>query len=373
MTDSYYQDPSIEAARSEAGTAQTQASAYASASALLPDKLKQAVLEKLNYNKDLIEAQNKSMAEYFVAPSAAREKYQDIFNPFEREKLVATSRAQAYEPYANLTDLLGQRMGRIEDIVQAGTGAYQAQVSASQAAADAKRREYEDALQLAQLLTGEKQWQYEQTHKEPAGGLAGKELANAKASLLNDVQGGVTFDELYNRYVPAGLSEYEIRNAYNAGPMAAKYGPAQESSADLISGMAQIKKAAVKEDTELQGNIKTSLEGIRDWGSKNMLKVMDPRSSQGQQFQSYTQILTQYLVRAIEKNRISWQEMQGYLNQIKPNALDLVFPDRYKGRVQGVIDAINIRLGTTGATATPTTPTATPVGTQQLTPGFIPD
>lgn len=155
-TTSYYQDPALEAKRLGAETAQTQASAYASASALLPEKLKQAVLGKLNYNKDLLEAQNKSMAEYFVAPSAARQKYQDIFNPFEREKLVATSRAQAYEPYANLTDLLGQRMGRVEDIVQAGTGAYQSQVTASQAAADAKRKEYEDAINLAKLLTDER-------------------------------------------------------------------------------------------------------------------------------------------------------------------------------------------------------------------------
>lgn len=182
---SYYQDPSIESSRQEAETAQTQASSYASASALLPDKLKQAVLGKLNYNKDLIEAHNKSMAEYFVAPSAAREKYQNIWNPFEREKLVATSRAQAYEPYANLTDLLGQRMGRVEDIVGAGVGAYQAQTSAAQAAADAKRRSYEDALNLAQLLTSEK---LSKAQLEKSGGITAWQQKQLESEQLQSEQ-----------------------------------------------------------------------------------------------------------------------------------------------------------------------------------------
>ena len=92
---SYYQDPNLESSRLEAQAAQKEASAYQSASSLLPEKLKQAINEKLNYNKDIIEQQNKAMAEYFQAPAVAREKYQDIWDPFKRESLVAKEKAQA--------------------------------------------------------------------------------------------------------------------------------------------------------------------------------------------------------------------------------------------------------------------------------------
>ena len=116
---SYYTDPSIQEAQQTAEGAATTAAEYQSAASLLPSKLKDAIQGKLDYNKDIIESKNKAMAEYFKAPSMAREKYQDIWNPFSREKLVAEERAQAYLPFANLTDILGERQGTIADIVQA--------------------------------------------------------------------------------------------------------------------------------------------------------------------------------------------------------------------------------------------------------------
>lgn len=155
---SYYQDPNLQKAAGEAETAQTQATAYQSAASLLPQKLKEAINEKMDYNKDIIEQKNKAMAEYFQAPSQARAKYSDpgseqyIFNPFQQEALVSQERAQAYQPYANLVDILGQRQGSLADIINAGTGAFQSQVTAQQGAADLANQSYQNLLGIADRL-----------------------------------------------------------------------------------------------------------------------------------------------------------------------------------------------------------------------------
>jgi hypothetical protein len=169
----YYKDPGLEEARTGAQTAQTQASAYQSASSLLPEKLKQAIGEKLDYNKDIIEAKNKAMAEYFQAPSAAREKYQDIWNPFEREKLVAEERTQAYLPFANLTDILKERRGGITDIIGAATGLFGADVSAKQSAADISRQGYLDKFGLADAMAGAAQAEAQLAKGAGGGGTSG--------------------------------------------------------------------------------------------------------------------------------------------------------------------------------------------------------
>jgi len=122
---------------------------YAEASgagATLPMKLKEALGAKLNYNKDIIEQQNSAMGDYFAAPAVAREKYQGVWNPFEREKLVATARSQAYQPYANFTDILGQRMGTVSDIVGQGVAGWQSVVQQAAAIAQAAQAKYQSVL-----------------------------------------------------------------------------------------------------------------------------------------------------------------------------------------------------------------------------------
>ena len=69
----YYDDPTLQQAQVEAQTAGSSAVAYQSAASQLPAKLKEAVMGKLDYNKDLIEQKNKAQAQYFQAPSEARE------------------------------------------------------------------------------------------------------------------------------------------------------------------------------------------------------------------------------------------------------------------------------------------------------------
>lgn len=213
----YYSSPDITNAQNEAMNAGTTAASYQSAAALLPQKLREAVLAKVDYNKDIISQQDKAQAQYFAAPSAARAKYADpnspnyIFNPIQAENLVAQSRAQAYEPYATLTDILGQRLGSLSDIINAGTGAFQADVTAKQSAADLLRQKYNDLLTMAAQKTNLAQWDYEQkkqaaqwlyeqTHKNTGGGTTADKLSATENKIATDAKNYTNLDTLMKKY-----------------------------------------------------------------------------------------------------------------------------------------------------------------------------
>lgn len=121
----------------------------------LPNKLKEALNKKLNYNKDIINQQSDVMQQYFAAPSAARAKYQDVWNPFEREKLVAQERTMALKPYDTLTGVLNQRMGDVADITTAGVQGWQGMVDAASTQLNAATTRLGTALQAYQIAGGQ--------------------------------------------------------------------------------------------------------------------------------------------------------------------------------------------------------------------------
>lgn len=155
----YYNDPSLIDAQKAAESAGTTAANYSSAASLLPQKLREAVMAKVDYNKDIISQQDKAQADYFAAPAQARAKYADpssenyIFNPFQAEKLVTEARTQAYAPYATLTDILGQRLGSLSDIINAGVGGFNSSVNAAQSSANSASQRFSDLLALAKAKT----------------------------------------------------------------------------------------------------------------------------------------------------------------------------------------------------------------------------
>jgi type II secretory pathway pseudopilin PulG len=128
----------------------------------IPDALKTAVQNAYNDNRDILKQLDTATAEYYSAPATAREKFQDIWNPFERERLVSQYTSNKMIPWLSYSGIYGQRMGRAGDLINAGVGAYQADVAARQAAADAAQRTYENALQQYQLEEDRRRWEAEQ-------------------------------------------------------------------------------------------------------------------------------------------------------------------------------------------------------------------
>lgn len=184
-------DPSLEQKRQAAEQAAGTAVNYQSAASLLPAKLKSAIQEKLNYNQDIISQQNQAMANYFSAPSQARQDYQNIWNPFEREALVSKATSNAYAPYATLTDILGQRQGNINDIISAGTGAFNSAVTAQQGQAQIAQNAYENAISNAK-------WGYEMTHPKASSAAAQSPFEKLiEEQLMKAIQGGGQDNQSY--------------------------------------------------------------------------------------------------------------------------------------------------------------------------------
>lgn len=170
----YLQDPELLAAREAAASAGQLATDYAAAAGTLPAKLTQAVKEKLDYNRGLIEEKNKAFENYTTAAPAAREKYSNIWDPFTREKLVAQERATAYTPYANSSDILKTSMGNMNDIINNALGAFRSAVTAAQGASQSARQRYQDAFDWANKMA-DMEMQKQQEARLSAGGSGGGE------------------------------------------------------------------------------------------------------------------------------------------------------------------------------------------------------
>jgi len=266
---SYYQTPEIQQLTTNANTAAGTAGTYAAAAPLLEQKLKQALQEKLDYNKDIIDQQSKAQADYFAAPAQARAQYQDITNPFDREALVAKAVANAYSPYAALSSILQNRQGSVSDIINSGVGAFNSAATAEQNDATQAQNALQQALQMAGIYAGNAQWQYEVTH--PSGGGVGSAAYNQaqEKAAQQDASKGMGLRDLIQKYTgqldPDTL--YQIYSQYNYGTNSAPggsfqagkggYGAAKEDTSALQAlgiTSAELPKAAA-------GNWKTTTQG----------------------------------------------------------------------------------------------------------------
>lgn len=190
----YTMDPEVEKAREASLAAAGNVQTMTSAVNLLPYKLRDAINEKLDYNKDLITQKNKAMEDYFAAPAEARVKYEDIWNPNQREALVSRATAQAYTPYANLSDILSTRQGGIADLIgAAGTNA-RADLTATTDSAQLLRQRYEDLLGELKDKRDYNLDVYKATKEDSGGGLTLADLLGATGTDTQD-NGGGSYEE----------------------------------------------------------------------------------------------------------------------------------------------------------------------------------
>lgn len=124
----------------------TKAGELAVGEVTVGDALRKKIAEVYQDSQDIVKPLDVATSQYTSAPAVAREKYQDIWNPFSREKLVSQYTGTQALPMLSLASILGQRFGRIEDVVGEGTRAYSAQALAAQQAAQQQRLGYTDLL-----------------------------------------------------------------------------------------------------------------------------------------------------------------------------------------------------------------------------------
>lgn len=179
-------------ARENAAKLAKSAGDYAAYEPSVSDVLRQKINEAYSANQDITSKLDVATGNYLVSPQVAREKYQDIFNPFAREKLVAQYQNAEALPMLSLSNLLGNRLGRVDDLVGAGTRAFQAQTNAAQGAYDVANKDYTNKLsefELLQRLIGQNEDQklarekFEFDKSQPSGsGTSATDKTNLKTA-----------------------------------------------------------------------------------------------------------------------------------------------------------------------------------------------
>lgn len=109
--------------------------------------------EATNYNADLIGQRSEAIGQAQALPSQLRADYAKsaVRNPLEQEALIAQRRGNITSDISRLTDLLGARGSRYQDVLGKYLQAYQTDAQREQTAAENAWRMYQDAIQQDQF------------------------------------------------------------------------------------------------------------------------------------------------------------------------------------------------------------------------------
>jgi hypothetical protein len=188
--------------------------------------------EAANYNKDLIDQKSGYIEQAQAMPAQMREQYYSspIRNPLAQEALIATRRGGITGDISRVTDLLGQRGARYQDILGKHTAAYESAAQRAERAAENQWRMYQDALAqeeaararaaaaaeaaalrdlITQLQTLQDIPQEEENeYSIPDESEYGQGLFERKPTMTNTVQDALASGVLRYRNAPNALGKY---------------------------------------------------------------------------------------------------------------------------------------------------------------------
>lgn len=136
----------ITQAGEKARQAQEQAGIFTAALPTIGDVLGKKVNTLFEENQDILNQFNPAVTDLATARGKSFELFSNITDPFEREFLASEFVKTQSLPALTLAGQLGQRMGNISDIVDAGTNAFTAQTQQIANAAESARQTYLDLL-----------------------------------------------------------------------------------------------------------------------------------------------------------------------------------------------------------------------------------
>lgn len=152
MANTFQLPEDVTNARANAQNLTSVANQYSAAEPSVSDVLRQRVQEAYSNNQDIIGPLDTATANYYSAPSQAREKYLTpgsanyLQNPFAAERMVSEYTNQQAVPMLSYGNILGQRMGRIQDLIGTGVNAWEVGKNSAIAKAQEARQVYEDSL-----------------------------------------------------------------------------------------------------------------------------------------------------------------------------------------------------------------------------------
>lgn len=167
----YLNDPSLQAARNTANTAQQNYYGAQQASYTLPDLLKQALTTKFNEASnplmaDINTARQRVYTDMSNAPLQVMQPQTGvIFSPNQQAALIDKYRAPGIANLAGLMDRYNLETGGLQNIINSTANAFQAQTAGLQGKAETARQSYTDLLGLMQAQT-EEDWRQKQFAEE---------------------------------------------------------------------------------------------------------------------------------------------------------------------------------------------------------------
>lgn len=295
-----YLTPDITAARDAASAQSTRAGEFASASASVGDVLKEKALKAYQDNQDIIKPLDTATAGYLSAPATARAKYENIFNPFQREALVSQYTSNEAIPMLSYSGMYGNRMGRVSDIIGTGTNAFNAQSALETSRATTAQKQYENLLDEYKVAQEQKNWEAEYNLK--AGE---KKESDYLAALKADVTSGMGLDAVMKTYSDK-ISSDEILRQFNIN---SPTGPAEmdyrelEKRYGIKPSTTQIEDADVRNIADSVSGLKTEVQNLDLSKPKDLFTYNKKRT-----------LVSRYLAKLVEKNRISDQDAEVYLS-----------------------------------------------------------
>lgn len=109
--------------------------------------------EATNYNKDLYDERAGAIGQAQALPNQLREQYYSsaIRNPLAQESLISTRRGNLTSDITALTDFLGARGARYQDVLGKHLAGYQTSAEQARTAAENAWRMYQDSVQQDQF------------------------------------------------------------------------------------------------------------------------------------------------------------------------------------------------------------------------------
>lgn len=252
----------LTAAQQQAQNATQNVTNWSAQGMTLADELRQAVGERFGQSGVAKEAATNRANFMATAPQARSDilgliQGGSILSPTQQNAILASKRAAAIAPVMGSNILQEAAFGSMQDLINAGVNAWNAQSTRAQGAAQLAQQNVQNILQrltteaqlkaanepktsfwedasgntwLVNSITGEKIQNLGRTYHAPTGGgtAADKQQAIFE-QLKSDARSGATFGQIMNKYV-GKLDASDILMGYNT---ASKYGPVQASAEEI--------------------------------------------------------------------------------------------------------------------------------------------
>lgn len=235
-------------ARNQAQSLGQKAADFATAGPTIGDELTKRVTSLFNNNQDVIGLLNTNATNLAKAPADSYGMFNNVTDPYARERLASSFVATQALPALQSASLFGNRIGRTENLVNAGTNAFAGQANAVMSAADLANKNYQNLFNEFSTIEQLKNSRAAQAqpsladilsiigatdnggNTDTSGGNDNNNLTTLETALSSDV-GNLSFPQIVQKYA----KEHSFDDLLAAYTTVSPWGPPNENEGELLS------------------------------------------------------------------------------------------------------------------------------------------